>query len=247
MAGHSHAANVARRKNAVDAKRGKLFSKLARAVSSAARQGGGDPDQNLKLKYAIEKAKAGNMPKDNIERAIKAGTGKKDGNDFEELNYEGYAPGGVAVLVAALTDNRKRTAPDVKYTFEHNGGNMGASGSVAFMFDFRSIFVVETGERSEDELMEIAIEAGAEDMQMDEELATIIADPTEFLGVKEALEAASLTLVSAETGYLPQNTVQIETEEEARKVLKLLDALEENDDVQAVYANHAFPEGFNPE
>jgi len=244
MAGHSHAANVARRKNAVDAKRGKLFSKLARAVISAARQGGPDPEQNLKLKYAIEKAKAGNMPKDNIERAIKAGSGTKDGDDFEELNYEGYAPCGVAVLVSALTDNRKRTAPEVKYTFEHHGGNMGASGSVSFMFDFRSIFVVETGERTEDDLMEIAIEAGAEDVIVDEELATVIADPTEFLAVKESLETAGLSLVSGETGYLPQNTIQLQTEEEARKVLKLLDALEENDDVQAVYANHEFPDGF---
>ena len=246
MSGHSHAANVARRKNAVDAKRGKLFSKLARAITSATRQGGGDPEQNLKLKYAIEKAKAGNMPKDNIERAIKAGSGTKDGDDYEELTYEGYAPSGVAVLVTALTDNRKRTAPDVKYTFEHNGGNMGPSGSVSFLFDFRSIFVVETGAKSEDDLMEVAIEAGAEDVQMDEELATIIADPTDFLSVKESLEGAGLVLLSAETGYLPQTTIQLETEEEARKVLKLLDALEENDDVQAVYANHEFPEGFQP-
>ena len=215
-----------------------------RAVISAARQGGPDPEQNLKRKYAIEKAKAGNMPKDNIERAIKSGSGTKDGDDFEELNYEGYAACGVAVLVSTLTDNRNRTAPEVKYTFEHHGGNMGSTGSVSFMFDFRSIFVVETGDRSEDDLMEIAIEAGAEDVQMDEELATIIADPTEFLSVKEALETAELVLLSGETGYLPQNTIQLETEEDARKVLKLLDALEENDDVQSVYANHEFPEGF---
>ena len=244
MSGHSHAANVARRKNAVDAKRGKLFSKLARAVSSAARQGGPDPEQNLKLKYAIEKAKAGNMPKDNIERAIKAGSGTKEGDDFEELNYEGYGPCGVAVVVSALTDNRKRTAPEVKYTFEHHGGNMGASGSVSFLFDFQSIFVVETGGRSEEDMMEIAIEAGAEDVQMDEELATVIADPTDFLSVKDSLENAGLALMSAETGYLPQNTIQLETEADSRKVLKLLDALEENDDVQAVYANHEFSEGF---
>ncbi len=247
MAGHSHAANVARRKNAVDAKRGKLFSKLARGIISAARQGGPDPDQNLKLKYAIEKAKAGNMPKDNIERAIKSGSGTKDGDDFEELNYEGYAACGVAVLVSALTDNHKRTAPEVKYTFEHHGGNMGASGSVSFMFDFRSIFVVETGGRSEDDMTEIAIEAGAEDVQVDGELATIIADPTEFLSVKEAIEAAELVLLSGETGYLPQNTVKLETAEDAKKVLKLLDAIEENDDVQSVYANHEFPEGFEPD
>ena len=244
MAGHSHSANIARRKNAVDAKRGKLFSKLARAIISAARQGGGDPEQNLKLKYAIEKAKAGNMPKDNIERAIKAGSGTKDGDDFEELNYEGYAPCGVAVLVSALTDNRNRTAPEVKYTFEHHGGNMGATGSVSFMFDFKSIFVLETAERSEDEMMEIAIEAGAEDVQIESGYATVVADPTEFLSVKEALEAAELTLMSAETGFLPQNTIKLETEADARKVLKLIDALEENEDVQSVYSNYELPEGF---
>ena len=208
MAGHSHSANIARRKNAVDAKRGKLFSKLARAIISAARQGGGDPEQNLKLKYAIEKAKAGNMPKDNIERAIKAGSGTKGGDDFEELNYEGYAPCGVAVLVAALTDNRNRTAPEVKYTFEHHGGNMGATGSVSFMFDFKSIFVAELGDRSEDEMMEIAIEAGADDVQIEEGFATVIADPAECLSVKGGLEVSGLELMSAETGYIPQNTIQ---------------------------------------
>ena len=244
MAGHSHSANIARRKNAVDAKRGKLFSKLARAIISAARQGGGDPDKNLKLKYAIEKAKAGNMPKDNIERAIKAGSGAKDGDDFEELNYEGYAPCGVAVLVSALTDNRNRTAPEVKYTFEHHGGNMGATGSVSFMFDFKSIFVLETAGKSEDEKMEIAIEAGAEDVQVESEFATIIAEATEFLSVKAALEAAGLVLMSAETGYLPQNTIKLETEADARKVLKLIDALEESDDVQSVYSNYELPDGF---
>jgi len=244
MAGHSHSANIARRKNAVDAKRGKLFSKLARAIISAARQGGGDPDKNLKLKYAIEKAKAGNMPKDNIERAIKSGSGAKDGDDFEELNYEGYAPCGVAVLVSALTDNRNRTAPEVKYTFEHHGGNMGATGSVSFMFDFKSIFVLETAGKSEDEMMEIAIEAGAEDVQVESEFATIIAEATEFLSVKAALEAAGLVLMSAETGYLPQNTIKLETEADARKVLKLIDALEESDDVQSVYSNYELPDGF---
>ena len=244
MAGHSHSANIARRKNAVDAKRGKLFSKLARAIISAARQGGGDPDKNLKLKYAIEKAKAGNMPKDNIERAIKAVSGAKDGDDFEELNYEGYAPCGVAVLVSALTDNRNRTAPEVKYTFEHHGGNMGATGSVSFMFDFKSIFVLETAGKSEDEMMEIAIEAGAEDVQVESEFATIIAEATEFLSVKAALEAAGLVLMSAETGYLPQNTIKLETEADARKVLKLIDALEESDDVQSVYSNYELPDGF---
>ncbi|MEM9801934.1 MAG: YebC/PmpR family DNA-binding transcriptional regulator, partial [Planctomycetota bacterium] len=143
MAGHSHAANVKHRKNAVDAKRAKIFSKLARNIISAVRQGGSDIDSNLKLKYAVEKARAANMPKDNIQRAIKRGDGDKDGDDFEELVYEGYAPGGVALLITCLTDNRNRTAPDVKYALERGGGNLGSSGSVSFMFDFRSIFVVD--------------------------------------------------------------------------------------------------------
>ncbi len=238
MAGHSHSANIKRRKDSVDAKRGKLFSKLARAIISAARQGGGDPDQNLRLKLAIEKAKAGNMPKDNIERAIKTGSGTRDGDAFEELLYEGYAPGGVALMVVALTDNRNRTAPDVKYLFERGGGNLGASGSVSFLFDFRSIYVVRTGGRVEDELLELALEAGADDLEYEEELSTILAPATAFAQVKAALEGAGLELESAELGYIPQNYVKVGTREEAAKVLRLIDLLEENEDVQDVYANY---------
>lgn len=238
MAGHSHSANIKRRKDAVDAKRGKLFSKLARAIISAARQGGGDPDQNLKLKLAIDKAKAGNMPKDNIERAIKTGSGTRDGNAFEELLYEGYAPGGVALMVVALTDNRNRTAPDIKHLFERGGGNLGSSGSVSFLFDFRSIFVVRTEGRAEDELLELALEAGADDLEYEEEFSTILAPATSFAQVKSALEGAGLELESAQTGYIPQNYVRVETREEAAKVLRLVDLLEENDDVQDVYSNY---------
>jgi YebC/PmpR family DNA-binding regulatory protein len=241
MAGHSHSANIKHRKNAVDAKRSKIFSKLARNIISATRQGGAELDTNLKLKYAVEKAKAANMPKDNIERAIKRGSGDKDGN-FEELLYEGYAPGGVAMMIACLTDNKFRTAPEVKYTLEHGGGNLGASGSVSFMFDFRSIFVVEVGERSEDDLMELALEAGAEDLEVEDELATIFGAATDFLPIKEALEGASLTVVSAETGHVPQNTVQVPSKEDARKLLKLIDNLEDNDDVQNVYSNYEMPD-----
>jgi len=241
VAGHSHAANVKHRKNAVDAKRAKIFSKLARHIISAAKQGGGDLDTNLKLKYAVEKARAANMPKDNIERAIKRGTGDKDGQDFEDLLYEGYAPGGVALLVSCLTDNRKRTAPEVKYTFEHGAGNMGSTGSVSFMFDFRSVILVEVGERGEDELMEIALEAGAEDLEMDGEVGTIYAAATDFLEVKGALDEKGLTILSAETGYVPKNTVKVESREDARKILKLIETLEENEDVQNVYANYDMP------
>src|SRR5688500_14956263 len=183
MAGHSHAANVARRKNSVDAKRARIFSKCSRVIMSAVRQAGADPDHNLKLRYAIEKARAENMPKDNIDRAIKRAAGEA-GGQMEELNYEGYAPGGVALIVSCLTDNRNRTAPDIKFAFEKRGGNMGAPGSVSFFFDFRSIFVVETGGRDEDAVLEAALEAGAADVELDLELATIYAAPVDFLAVK---------------------------------------------------------------
>ena len=242
MAGHSHSANIKHRKNAVDAKRAKIFSKLARNIISAVRQGGAEVDTNLKLKYAIEKARAGNMPKDNIERAVKRGIGDKDGAAFEELIYEGYGAAGVAIMVCCLTDNRNRTAPDVKYTFEHCHGNMGSSGSVSFMFDFRSIFVVECGERDEDALTELALEAGADDLLIEGELATLYADPANFLDVKSTLEAAGLEMLSAETGYVPQNTITIENKDDAKRVLKLIDTLEENEDVQSVYANFEMPD-----
>lgn len=239
MAGHSHAANIKHRKNAVDAKRGKLFSKLARAIISAARQGGGDPDANPKVRLAIEKARAANMPKDKIEAAVKKGTGEDaDGKTFDELVYEGYAPGGVAVMVSCLTDNRNRTAPDIKHIFDKNGGNLGSTGSVSFQFDFRSIFVVGTEGKSEDELMEIVLEAGAEDLEMDGEYATIYASATDFVAVKDALEAAGLTLEQAETSHVPQNTIVVEDEAEAKRILRLIDALEDNDDVQTVSANY---------
>jgi YebC/PmpR family DNA-binding regulatory protein len=240
MAGHSHSANIARRKNAVDAKRAKVFSKCAKAVMSAVRQGGPDEGANLKLRYAIEKAKAANMPKENIERAIKRASGEGMG-DIEELTYEGYAPGGVAVMVTCLTDNRNRTAPDIKHIFDKRGGNLGAQGSVAFLFDFRSIFVVERGERSEDDVMEAALEAGADDVEVEDDLATIYASPGDFLDVKGALEAQGLEFLSAETGYVPQNTVRIESREEAQKLFKLLGTLEDNEDVQNVYANYDMP------
>ena len=242
MAGHSHSANIKHRKNAVDAKRAKAFSKLARNIISAVRQGGPEVDTNLKLKYAVEKARAGNMPKDNIERAIKRGAGEKGGADFEELVYEGYAPGGVALLVCCLTDNRNRTAPEVKYTFDHCAGNMGATGSVSFMFDYRSIFVVEAGERDEDALTEIALEAGADDIAVEGDVATIYAAATDFLAVKEQLETHGLVMLSGETGYVPQNTVKVESKDDAKKILKLIETLEENEDVQSVYANYDIAE-----
>lgn len=242
MAGHSHSANIARRKNAVDAKRAKIFSKCARHIMSAVRVGGPDPEQNLKLKYAIEKARAENMPKDNIERAIKRAAGEKGGDAFEELNYEGYGPGGVALIVNCLTDNRKRTAPDVKHAFDKRGGNLGAPGSVSFMFDHLSVFVVEAGERDEDALTELALEVGADDVRVEGEVATFFAPVSDFLAVKAALEKRGLSFVSAEMGYVPQNTQAIETKDEAKRVLRLIEELEENDDVQSVYSNYEIPD-----
>ena len=241
MAGHSHSANIARRKNAVDAVRARVFSKCAKAVMSAVKQGGPDITQNLKLRYAVEKAKAANMPKDNIDRAIKRAAGEGLG-DLEELIYEGYAPGGIAVMVTTLTDNRNRTAPDIKHIFEKRGGSMGAQGSVSFLFDFRSIFVVEKGDRDEDALTEIALEASCDDVLVEDDAATFFAAPTEFLSVKEQLEAQGLTFLSAEVGYVPQTTIKVESKDDAAKLLKLLGALEENEDVQNVYANFDMPE-----
>lgn len=242
MAGHSKFANIKHRKAAVDAKRGKIFSKLARNIISAVRQGGEDMETNLKLKYAIEKAKAANMPKDNIERAIKRGAGDKSGDAFEELMYEGYAPGGVALMISCLTDNRNRTAPDVKYTLEKLGGNLGSTGSVSFMFQFRSIFVIATQGRKEDEIFELALEAGAEDVEIDGDSATIYGSAADFLTIKSALEEAEVEMQSAETGYIPDNNVAVDDIETAKKVLKLIDTLEDNEDVQSVYANLDIPD-----
>lgn len=243
MAGHSHASNVKRRKDAVNAKKAKIFSKCARHIVSAVRVGAsGDPAQNPRLALAIEKARAANMPKDNIDRAIKKGIGDKDGAEFEELVYEGYAPGGVALMISCLTDNRNRTAPDIKFTLEKRGGNLGSIGSVAFMFDMRSVFVVDADEKSEEELMEIALEAGAEDVVLDDGVATFYGPATEFIELKNALEAQGYAeFISAEISYVPQNRVELESPEAAKKVQALIDALEENEDVQTVSGNHFAP------
>jgi len=241
MAGHSHAANVKRRKDSVNAKKAKIFSKCAKHLDSAVRVGGPDPTQNPRLGLAIEKARAANMPKDNIDRAIKKAAGEKDGAEYLELVYEGYGPGGVALMICCLTDNRNRTAPDIKYIFDRANGNLGAQGSVAFMFDQRSVFVVETGKRDEDALTELALEVGADDVEVDGDAAVFYADAREFIAVKAALEAEGHEFLSAELAYVPQNRVALETKEDAAKVLKLIGALEENEDVQSVYANYDMP------
>ncbi len=242
MAGHSHSANIARRKGAVDAKRGKVFSKLARAIISAARQGGPDPDANLKLRYAVDKAKAANVPKDTIERAIQRGSGSKDSDAFEEVIYEGYAPGGVALMVACLTDNRHRTSPDVKHMFDKVGGNMGAPGSVAFMFNFRAVIALDKGARSEDQWTEVALELGADDVEFEGETVVLYGAATAFPALKAAVDKLSdAKLLSAELAYVPQNRIPVADREDARKILKLIETLEDNDDVQNVYANYDMP------
>lgn len=242
MAGHSHSSNIAARKGAVDKKRAKNFSKLSRAIMSAVRQGGPDVDSNLKLKYAVEKARAGNMPKDTIKHAIKRAAGEKIGDAFEELVYEGYAPGGVALMVACLTDNRNRTAPDIKFAFDRNGGNLGAPGSVGFMFTYLTIVVADRDEKSEDAWVELGLECGASDVKVEGDVVTITAPATEFLAVKSALEAKDVKMHSAEMGYMPNMMVPVADKEDARKILKLIEQLEDHDDVQTVFTNYDIPE-----
>jgi YebC/PmpR family DNA-binding regulatory protein len=241
MAGHSHSANIAHRKGIVDAKRGKLFSKLCRAIQVAAKNGGGDPDSNLKLRYAIDKARSYSCPKENIERSIKKGTGELGAENFEEVVYEGYGPGGVAVLCEVLTDNRNRTAGELRKAFEVCGGNLGASGCVSYLFNFKGLFLVDPKHVTEDRLMEVALDAGADDIQLVDGYWEVTCDPKAFESVRKALEAAKVATESAETSYIPTTEVELDVEN-GRKMLKLRDILEENDDVQNVYANDNIPE-----
>jgi YebC/PmpR family DNA-binding regulatory protein len=241
MAGHSHSANIAHRKGLVDAKRGKLFSKLCRAIYVAARNGGGDPAANLRLRYAIDKARSFSCPKDNIERSIKKATGELGAENFEEIVYEGYGPSGVAVLCEVLTDNRNRTAGELRRVFEAAGGNLGATGCVSYLFAFKGLFVVDPKHTTEDQLMEIALEAGADDVQLVENYFEVTCDPKQFETVRKALEDAKIPAESAETSYIPSNYVDLDVES-GKKMLKLKDLLDENDDVQNVYANDNIPE-----
>jgi YebC/PmpR family DNA-binding regulatory protein len=241
MAGHSPWHNIKHRKAAIDAKRGKIFSKFARLITSAARQGGGNINDNLKLQYAVEKARGSNMPKDTIERAIKKGTGELGGEQFEEIIYEGYGPGGVAVLIEALTDNRHRTSPEMKKTFEVRGGTLGTPGSVARLFQKKAIFRVANPELGEDKLMECALDAGAEDLKAEDGGFSVYADPTQFTQVKAALEKAGVKLESAEFTYIPTLTVPVDAAQ-GKKIVTLLEELEDNEDVQNAYANFEMSE-----
>jgi YebC/PmpR family DNA-binding regulatory protein len=241
MAGHSHAANIAHRKGLVDAKRGKLFTKLCRAIYVAARLGGGDPAANMRLRYAIDKARSFSVPKDNIERSIKKATGELGGDNFEEVVYEGYGPGGVAVLCEALTDNRNRTAGELRKIFEVSGGNLGAMGCVGYLFTFKGLFIIDPKNVTEDQLMEFALEAGADDVALVEDYFEVTCDPKQFETVRKALEDAKIPTESAETSYIPANYIDLDVET-GKKMRKLRDALDENDDVQNVYANDNIPE-----
>ncbi len=241
MAGHSHSANIAHRKGIVDAKRGKLFTKLCRAIQVAAKNGGGDPDMNLRLRYAIDKARSVSCPKDNIERSVKKGTGELGADSYEDIVYEGYGPGGVAVLCEVLTDNRNRTAGELRKTFEVCGGNLGASGCVSYLFNFKGVFVIDAKHVAEDRLMEVVLEAGADDLQNVDGYFEVTCDPKVFEPVRKALEAQKIATESAGTSYIPTTTVDLDVEN-GKRMLKLRDILEENDDVQDVYANDNIPQ-----
>lgn len=243
MAGHSKWANIKHRKGKQDAKRAKIFTKLTRAIIVAAREGGADPEYNTALKNAIEKAKAANMPNDNIERAIKKGAGELDGVNYEEITYEGYGPGGIAVLVEVLTDNRNRTASDIRHYFSKFGGNLGSTGCVSFMFDRKGVLIIEKEDGiDEEELMMQAIEAGAEDFITEEEYFEITTSPEDFASVRDSLKEAGYNFTTAEISFIPQNTSKLTDEDDIKNMTKLIDALEDNDDVQNVYHNWDMPE-----
>ncbi|MFM7136571.1 MAG: YebC/PmpR family DNA-binding transcriptional regulator [Planctomycetota bacterium] len=242
MAGHSHWANIARKKAVVDAKRGKLWSKLAKAIIVAAKHGGGDPDANLRLRYAIDAAKAVSMPKDNIQRAIKTGTGELKGGDLEESLYEGYAAGGVAVLCEILTDNKNRTAPEIRKIFEMCGGKLGGSGCVAYLFERKGVIRLPAAGCTEDRIMEVALEAGADDVKRSDDQWEIVCDPAAMTGVLDALKAGGLEPASNEIARIPTNSVEVDDVETARKVLNLMERLDDHDDVQSVAANFSIPD-----
>jgi YebC/PmpR family DNA-binding regulatory protein len=236
MAGHSKWAGIKHKKAIVDARRGKLFTKLARAITVAAKEGGGDIEGNPALALAVQKARDASMPKDNIERAIAKGTGEgADAAALEAVFYEGYGPGGVAILVEAMTDNRNRTGSDMRHIFSKHGGNLGEPGSVAYLFDKRGLIVVDAERYSEDDLL-VAIEAGALDVDRDDDVFEVLTEPADLAAVRRALEEAGIELRVAELGYHPKTTVPVE-EEGARRLLRLVDALEDNDDVDEVHAN----------
>ncbi len=243
MSGHSHWSSIKHKKGAADAKRGKIFSKLARAITSAARQGGGNLEMNIKLQYAVDKAKAENMPKDNIERAILKGTGELSGDtELFECIYEGYGPDGVAIMIEILTDNKNRTAPEIRKMFEKSGGNLGEPGCVSWMFQKKGMITVNVDDIEEDRLMTFVLDAGGEDLQVVGDEYQITCDTKDLNNIKNALQKEGINLVSAEISMVPTSFIEL-NETTGRKVISLAEALENHDDVQNVYANFELPEG----
>ncbi len=236
MSGHSKWHSIKHKKGATDAKRGKLFTKFIKEITVAARSGGGDPDANARLRKAILDAKAGNMPNDTIDRAIRRGTGAETGVHYEEVTYEGYGPGGVALLIEAVTDNRNRTVAEIRHVFSKNGGNLGEAGSVGWLFEKKGYIVVDKAAKPEEELFEIAIEAGADDVRDDEDNVEIITSPENFESVQSAIKSAGIEPQVAEVSMVPQNYVKLEGSS-AQQMLRLMEAMEDHDDVQKVYAN----------
>jgi len=238
VAGHSKWANIKHKKAAQDAKRGQVFTKIARQITVAVKEGGPDPETNFKLRLAVEKARSVNMPNDNIERAVNRGIGGLDGNNYEEIVYEGYGPNGVAILMDVLTDNRNRTASEVRHRLSKFGGNLGESGCVAWMFDKKGLVVIEKQDQiDEDELMMAALEAGAEDVQTDVDVYKVLTAPGDFTQVRAALTDAGYEFLVAEVSMIPQNSIMVSSEE-SEKIERLIEALEELDDVQQVYTNY---------
>ncbi len=241
MSGHSKWATIKHKKGKTDARRGKLFSKLSRAITVAAREGGSDPTMNISLANAIEKAKAESMPKDNIERAIQRGGGGADGETYEHILYEGYGPAGVAIIVEVLTDNKNRSAAEVRNIFSKHGGQLAQPGAVAWVFERRGSIMVDGSRFAEDDIMTAAIEAGAEDVVQDGDQFDVLTQPADFAAVRDAMAAAGIEFEQAELTMIPKNTVKLE-ENDARKTMKIVDALEDSDDVQEVFANFDIPE-----
>ena len=242
MSGHSKWSTIKRKKGAEDAKRGKIFGKLVKEIAVAARLGGGDPDGNPRLRAAIAAAKAENMPKDNIQRAIAKGAGEGGGSNLEEVIYEGYGPEGVAIMVDSLTDNKNRTVSDLRHLFTKFGGSMGEPGCVSWMFDKKGVIVFDQAAVKEDELLEAALESGAEDLTNTESQIEVLTDPAAFVEVKEALEAKGFEPVLAELQLRPKTTVAISEESQAQAILKLVESIEDHDDVNNVFANFDIPD-----
>jgi YebC/PmpR family DNA-binding regulatory protein len=237
MSGHSKWANIKHKKGAADAKRGKTFTRLIKEITVAARMGGGDPDGNPRLRSAIATARSENMPKNNITRGIQKGTGELEGEVYDEILYEGYGPGGVAVLVECMTDNRNRTVADIRHYFAKSNGNLGESGCVAYMFDKKGMILVDKSTTTEDELMDLALEAGADDVLEEEDVFQVFTAPEDFDEVREGLEKAGVVFVEASLTMVPQTIIEVTEEKPAKALLKLLDSLEGHDDVQNVHAN----------